>query len=382
MQPSEAVTGIVRNAFGPALGDPVLLAAVAVVVGIVGLGAWLVLRRSRRSAGTAVQRALGRHDRVTLLLHPNPDPDAMAAAMGLAELATEAGTETDICYPGEIRHHENRAFRTVLELDATSIDRRSQLSDAVVLVDHNEARGFQGAGDVDPIAVIDHHPGDGEGQSFTDVRPAYGACATIVVEYLQERGFDLAGEDDPALSEATATGLLYGIFADTSHLTRGPTAAEFAASAALYPGVDEDLLDRVANPSVDAEVLETKARAIENRTVRAPFVVSRVGDLSNVDAIPQAADELLHLEGSTAVVVMGRKNGTLHLSGRSRDDRVHMGQTLATVVEDIPMASAGGHARMGGGQLSVEHMEGLGPSAGVSETDLTERLFAAMAGEE
>jgi nanoRNase/pAp phosphatase (c-di-AMP/oligoRNAs hydrolase) len=214
------------------------------------------------------------------------------------------------------------------------------------------------------------------------MRPEYGACATIVVEYLEDRGFDLTGEaDDKSLSAAEATGLLYGILSDTNHLTRGPTAAEFAAAAALYPGVDEGLLDRIANPEVDAEVLDVTARAIENREVRAPFVVSAVGEVSNVDAIPQAAEELLQLEGTTAVVVMGRKDGTLHVSGRSRDDRVHMGSVLESVVEDVPMAGAGGHARMGGGQLSIEHLEGLGPSEGLSMAELTDRLFAAMTGE-
>ncbi len=60
----------------------------------------------------------------------------------------------------------------------------------------------------------------------------------------------------------------------------------------------------------------------------------------------------------TAVVVYGESDGTIHLSGRSRDDRVHMGETLRHAVSDIPMANAGGHARMGGGQLSVDHMRG------------------------
>jgi nanoRNase/pAp phosphatase (c-di-AMP/oligoRNAs hydrolase) len=106
-----------------------------------------------------------------------------------------------------------------------------------------------------------------------------------------------------------------------------------------------------------------------------------VGTVSNVDAIPQAADELLRLEGVTAVVVIGDTGGTIHLSGRSRDDRVHMGKTLRAVVEDVPMAGAGGHARMGGGQLSVDHMEGIGPGEGMTREQLCEGLFNAMNGD-
>nr|WP_229770448.1 DHHA1 domain-containing protein [Halorhabdus sp. CBA1104] len=175
--------------------------------------------------------------------------------------------------------------------------------------------------------------------------------------------------------------MLYGIQADTSHLTKGCTSAEFEAASYLYPGIDEDALDRVANPEIDTAVLETKARAIMERDVRGAFAASDVGEVSNVDAIPQAADELLCLEGVTAVVVLGESDGRLHLSGRSRDDRVHMGKALQAAVDGVPMAEAGGHARMGGGQLRLDHMAGLGPSEGVSRDELYERLFEAMTGD-
>ncbi|MGM0372374.1 MAG: DHH family phosphoesterase [Halobacteriota archaeon] len=362
-------------------GNPPMAAGLAVLALLVLGGGLYLFVRSRRAAGLKLKRVLSGRDRVAVLMHPNPDPDAMAAAMGVKLLAADVGVETELRYPGEIRHQENRAFRTVLGLEAESIDSAADLPEDVILVDHNETRGFEGAGDLDPIAVIDHHPGDGTGRRFTDVRPAYGACATIVVEYLQAAGFEPGANAEKPLPSDVATGLLYGVLSDTDHLTRGCSEAEFDASAFLYPAIDEDTLDRVAHPEVDAEVLDVMARAIEDREVRGPFAVSDVGELSNVDAIPQAADELLNLEGVTAVVVMGQKNGTLHLSGRSRDDRVHMGRALQEAVSDIPMAGAGGHSRMAGGQLSIEHMNGLGPSDGVSSAEFSDRLFAVLAGE-
>jgi nanoRNase/pAp phosphatase (c-di-AMP/oligoRNAs hydrolase) len=280
----------------------------------------------------------------------------------------------------------DRALRTVLDLGAEAIASAGAIAGgAVVLVDHDEPRGISGAGSVEPYAVVDHHPGVGEGTAFTDVRTDYGACASMVAEYYQELGMvprrpEENGEG-PTIPTPIATGLLYGILADTNHLTRGCSNAEFRASAFLYPGVDEEALDRIANPQVDAEVLEVQAEAISKRDVRAPYAVADVGAVSNVDTIPQAADKLLNLEGVSAVVVIGEKNETIHLSGRSRDDRVHMGDALAAAVDDVPMSSAGGHARMGGGQVSIEHMSGLGPSDGLSREDLVERLFDAMSGE-
>jgi hypothetical protein len=58
-----------------------------------------------------------------------------------------------------------------------------------------------------------------------------------------------------------------------------------------------------------------------------------------------------------------------------------MGNCLKEVADDIPMAGAGGHARMGGGQIQREHMEGIGPQQGMTKIQLKQRLFAAMRGE-
>ena len=365
------------------LGDrpAVAVGAVLFVVTLVAIGWWLVARR-RRSPATRFRTVLAGHDEIAVLLHPTPDPDAMAAAMGVQALARAVDTDVTVQYPGQIQRQENRAFQTVLEQDFEQIEIGGDLeADSVVLVDHNEPRGFHGSDAIDPVAVIDHHPGGGTGKEFTDVRLEYGACATIIAEYLDELGWEHNTDVGSSISDELATGLLYGIQSDTKRLTSGCSPAEFDAAGFLYQGVDEERLDRIANPQVNAEVLEVKARAVTNREVRNAFAVSDVGDIGNIESIPQAAEELLRLEGVTAIVVIGQRDGTLHLSGRSRDDRVHMGETLEAAVEDIPMAEAGGHARMGGGQLSIEHMEGLGPGDGLTVPEFHDRLFEAMTGE-
>ncbi len=367
--------------------DPLVLSLLVLGVITLLVGGWWAVRWLRRPPGVRLRRVLGKHDEVTVLMHPNPDPDAMSTAMGIARIAESADTDATLKYAGEIRHQENRAFRTVLELDLEHVETKADLeSETVVLADHNVPRGFPGAQTIEPVAVVDHHPGNGAGTAFTDIRTDYGAASTVVVEYLEELGATMDGDESESgdgltVSSELATGLLYGILSDTNHLTKGCSAAEFDAAAFLFPGIDEDLLDRIANPQVADEVLQIKADAIKQKRVEGSFAICDVGEIGNVDAIPQAADELMQLEGVTAVVVYGENDGTVHLSGRSRDDRVHMGETLRNAVSDIPMANAGGHARMGGGQLSVDHMHGIGPSDGISRDEFEDRLFAALSGE-
>lgn len=370
--------------------NPELAIATALAVLVVTASAYAFLRL-RRPAGVTFRQLIEGREEIAVLMHPNPDPDAMAAAVGVASLADQLDVDATVQYPGQIRHQENRAFRTVLDLELDRIDHVSDLAaESVVLVDHNEPRGFAGADGVLPLAVVDHHPGDGAGEEFTDVRTDYGATASIVAEYFADNDANPVPPDMHAserggeyvLSTDAATGLLYGILADTKHLTVGASEADFSAAAYVYPGVDQDRLDRIANPAVDAEVLEVKARAIAGRQVQGSFAVADVGSVNNVDAIPQAADELIQLEGVTAVVVVGERDGTLHLSGRSRDDRVHMGKAIESALEDVPNGDGGGHARMGGGTVTPEvNPTGEEGEPSLDRDELCEGLFRAMTGD-
>jgi nanoRNase/pAp phosphatase (c-di-AMP/oligoRNAs hydrolase) len=383
---SVTAEGAVRRAVTFAQSQPELLAALLVSL-VVVVGGGYILHRFTRPAGVRFASVVAEHDRVSILTHPNPDPDAMGAAMGIASVAEQVETEATIQFPGTIRHQENRAFRTVLKVDLDRIDRVEDLSSgAVILVDHNEARGFPGCEGIRPVAVVDHHPGDGRGEAFTDVRTEYGACSSIVAEYFEDVGATPVppetheSELDAAyvVPSMVATGLFFGILTDTNRLTSGTEPADFAASSYLSPGVDEGLLDRIANPQVSAETLEIKSTAIRERRVEGPFAISDVGDVSNVDAIPQAADELVLLEGVTAAIVYGTRNGTLHLSGRSRDDRVHMGRAIEAALEAVPGGSGGGHPRMGGGQIDLGEDDFVWPAR---RDTLTDRLWRALEGD-
>jgi nanoRNase/pAp phosphatase (c-di-AMP/oligoRNAs hydrolase) len=402
MLPSIAVEGAggFTGNIGLSSGELAVLAGVLALALVVVLG-YRLYTSTRATAGRRFARVVGSLDTVAVLMHSDPDPDAMASAVAAAEIAEEQGTDTTLYYPGQIQRDENRAFETVLNLQFERIESAADIKEPqAVLVDHNTTRELKNDGTLDIVGVVDHHPGDGTGSQFTDVRPELGACASILSEYLDDLGrtpggswVDVHPDDDQGRQKLTqmreegvlpasiATGLVYGIQTDTKNLTDGCTAADFEAIRYLYDGIDNDRLDRMANPDVDAETLDVKARAISERDVRPPFAVSDVGGVSNPDTIPQAAEELQRLESLTAVVVLGDTDGRLRFAGRSSDDRIHMGKILATLTDNIPLADGGGHARMGGGSVSIEHMEGLGPGEGLTRAEFKQRLFEAMNGE-
>jgi len=358
--------------------------AVAAVLALLGVGIALVaywwLRTTR---GEEFADLLGEWDEAVVLMHPNPDPDAMAVAMGISALGEQFDTEIAINYPGQIRHQENRAFRTVLELDIDPIDHVTELAaENVILVDHNTPRrDSAGGGRRSPSR---RGRGRGVHRRANRVRCLFEHRRRIL-----RRDRCRAGAGRPARQRDR----------ERSRVALGGGDRTLVRNSGRHEAVDRwgrgrgfrgcllspDNLDRIANPEVDAEVLEVKARAIAGRQTEGSFAVSDVGTVDNADAIPQAADEIIRLEGITAAVVCGEREGTIHLSGRSRDDRVHMGRALEQVTDGISNASAGGHARMGGGQIAPQpQLSDGGEPASEPELPrdrLVDRLFASLSGD-
>jgi len=55
--------------------------------------------------------------KLAIIVHDNPDPDAISSAMGLKEIADSVGVKADIIYKGVIGHHENKAFVNLLDIE-------------------------------------------------------------------------------------------------------------------------------------------------------------------------------------------------------------------------------------------------------------------------
>lgn len=316
--------------------------------------------------------------RLAVVAHDNPDPDAIASAVALVDLAESVGVEADACYFGEISHQENRAMVNLLDLDLRNLGDDESLEEfaAFALVDHSRPGVNDGLPeDLEVDLVIDHHPPRGPVPgAFVELREHVGATSTILTEHVDR--FDI--EFDPS----TATALLYGIRIDTDDFTRETSPADFHAASILFDHADASLLEQIERPTVEGETLETIARAIKNRVQYGSVVVASVGRLSNRDALPQAADQLLAMDGVDTTLVFGFRNEMAFLSARSRANDVDLGETLRDAFDRI--GSAGGHADMAGAQLEVgilgdvDEEEEVDSIVSVVEEVITNRFFEAI----
>jgi nanoRNase/pAp phosphatase (c-di-AMP/oligoRNAs hydrolase) len=323
-------------------------------------------------------RTLRRIDgRLAVVMHDNPDPDAIGSALALVRIAERVGVDATPCYFGEISHQENRAMINLLDLNLRNLDPGTDMSDydGVALVDHSRPGVNDGLPPETHVDIaIDHHPPRAPVEArYLDLRSDVGATSTLLTEYLRR----LQLEPDTTL----ATALLFGIRVDTREFSREVSVADFEAAAYLCPWVDQSVLDRIEQPSMSPEVLETLGRAIRNREVRSDALATNVGEITDRDALAQAADHLLGMERVNITLVYGHRDGTVYVSGRARGTSVDVGETLRDALG--PIGSAGGHADMAGAQLDVTTWadefpdDGAGFDEAVSKI-VNDRFFDAL----
>jgi nanoRNase/pAp phosphatase (c-di-AMP/oligoRNAs hydrolase) len=291
---------------------------------------------------------------LAVVAHDNPDPDAIASAIALTELADHVGVDSEAYYFGEITHQENRALVNLLSLSLTPTTPDSFAVDdfgAIALVDHARPGVNDGLPPETIVRlVVDHHPQRepiDERGGYLDIRPSLGSTSTIMVEYFRQLGL--------TPDESLATALLYGIQTDTDGFTRGVAPADFEAAAFLSAHADERALTKIEAPTMSHTVADTLAAAIDNREVRGSALASCVGRLTERDALPQAADKLLDMEGVETVIVFGYDAETIYVSGRTRGSSVDLGETLREALGQV--GSAGGHATMAGAQVPMGVLE-------------------------
>ncbi len=312
-----------------------------------------------------------------IVVHDSPDSDAIASALALKQIARHVDVSADILYRGEIGHHVNRAFVNILGIEMRRIEREDELKDydKLALIDATVPGAnnlLPPEGNVD--IIIDHHVPNNKVKVYADffnVRTDNGATSTIMTRYLQEL--------DIPVDKVLATALLQGIRTDTSSFKRETHPSDFFAAAFLHEKADKDLLEQIETPPMSTEMLNVVGDAIVHKKIKGSYLITNVGAVANRDAIPQAADYLLNLEGITTAIVIGLCEEMICVSGRSKDIRVNIGDAFVSAFGEI--GSAGGHATMAAAQLSLGIFRGIKDKdtlMQLAEDAVTKRFLSVM----
>jgi nanoRNase/pAp phosphatase (c-di-AMP/oligoRNAs hydrolase) len=293
----------------------------------------------------------GEGKEVAVFTHDDPDPDAIAAGMGVSRICEHLGLEAKLYHGGRLNRLENRFFARLVEAPLNSVTQEEaaivvQRASRVVLVDvgrpgeHNSLPP-----DTVPNVVMDHHSTNREAcvADYCDVRPGVGSTSTMITFHLQEIGV----VPDPRLAAC----LLFGIRTDTDRLRRNASTADMRASAYLASLADQTILDMVESPPLSERVVDVIGRGIAGRTRVGDHMLVWCGKVDSRDDLPHVADFLMEEEDVAAVFVLGQVGDRILISARSVAGGPHVGDIVKQAVGDI--GSGGGHANMAGGSVDI-----------------------------
>jgi nanoRNase/pAp phosphatase (c-di-AMP/oligoRNAs hydrolase) len=283
-----------------------------------------------------VRAHFARADRVLILMQDDPDPDAIASALAFKAVLGRNRPAAILGTFGTITRAENRAMTRILEIEVEAIKPRNlEEYDMVAVVDAQPSFFEERIERVD--FVVDHHPEEAPVRAaLKDIRPSYGATATILTEYLRAV--------DAKLPQRLATALLYGIKADTQHLERGATRADMDAFVYVHGLANHSTLRRIERPELPDEALDVLARGIANRQVVGGVAFAHLGPVAYPELVAQFADFFLQVEGAEWSVVSGTVHGELHVSVRNVGYVRAAGEVVRLAFGDL--GGAGGHRSM------------------------------------
>ena len=286
-----------------------------------------------------VQEVLGQFENaksVLILLQDDPDPDAIASGLALRHVLGRHKQTATIGSFGRATRPENIAMARLLEIEVAEIHPEDVPEfDRIALVDLQPPHIRTLLPRID--LVVDHHPEQfGYEAEIRDIRPSYGATATILLEYLLAM--------DQSVGQRLATAMLYGIKSDTFLLARETNEWDIEAFSYLYPLANHNILRRIERPELPPAAIDALGHALKTRHVVDKVAFVHLGRVEREDLIPQIADFSLQFEGIEWAVVSGLFENDLVISVRNVGHVRAAGKVLKDAFGSI--GAAGGHASM------------------------------------
>jgi len=291
-------------------------------------------------------RARSGPGRWLVLTHDNPDPDALASAL-LLERVLRNGFRQKVtaAYGGLVGRAENREMVKSLKLRFSHVRHLNLKKYAhFALVDTQPRTGNnQLPHGIVPDVVIDHHPvrKATEAVPFRDVRPGFGATATILAEYLLAAGL--------RCPHALATALVYALRSETQDFAREFVGHDKAVYDHFFPLADHRLLARIQTPRLPLSYFRNLHQALEKLESVDSLIVSHLGPVEQPDIVPEIADLLLRLESKTWALATGSFEDRIYLSIRTTNPRADAGTLMRRLIGR--RGKGGGHGRTGGGWI-------------------------------
>jgi nanoRNase/pAp phosphatase (c-di-AMP/oligoRNAs hydrolase) len=284
-----------------------------------------------------------------VLIMINADPDALASAMAVKRLLWRKAAAVTIGHVNVIHRPDNLALIALMGIELVHVD---ELDPArytrVVLVDsqpgHHDA--FQR---FSPQVIIDHHPDTGVEAPYADIRPSYGATASMLTEYLK------TAKIKPSAKLATA--LMHAIKTDTGNFERQTLIEDLRAFQFLFKHANIALARRIEQADLRMAYLRYFQKAIDAQRTRHRKLFSHLGRVTNPDICVLIADFFMRIDSVHWSVVSGLFEKKLIVILRNDGLRKDAGRAAQESFGSL--GSAGGHKSAARAEIPLAALKGI-----------------------
>ncbi len=282
-----------------------------------------------------------------VLIVINADPDALACAFAAKRLLRYRVKHITIAYPNEIRRLSNLAMIDLLRIPAERLQNINVDDYSKKVMLDSQPTHLPIFENIKFDVVIDHHPAtNGWDAQFLDLRPDYGATASMMVEYLR------AAEMKPSVALATA--LFYAIKVDTHNFEKRSIPADAISFRYLYNIANHNLVRKIELSELRRSELNYFRTAFTEMKVSKNRLYAHVGRVRSPDILVIIADFFNRVHEISWVFISGIHNDKLVVIFRCDGYKKNAGKVAEKTFSQ--MGSAGGHREAARAEVPLKNL--------------------------
>ena len=290
-------------------------------------------------------------DKVLIII--NADPDAISSAVAIKRLLWRKVCQVTVASVNDIKRPDNLQLVETLKLKLLPFG-SIKISDFshLVMVDSQPSHSPLTA-NLPFDVIIDHHPltnicpSTQKLPALVDIRPEFGATATMIINYLK------AAKIKPNCRLATA--LFYAIKTDTQNFVRQGQLEDMKAFRWIYPYIHPSLLSDIERAPIARSSFKNILKGLGEAVFQKNTAHSFLGKTDHSDTLVLVADFLMQIKGVNRSWVGGIVGPKLIIIFRAGGIKQDVGKLASQVFGEI--GSAGGHKNMARAEIPLSNID-------------------------
>lgn len=284
---------------------------------------------------------------VLVVMHDNPDPDAIATGWAVLSLIEERlKIPVRLIGGGAIVRAENKHMVDLLSPPLELVGRLEVEDDtATILVDCGigTTNHLGTRSGIQPVGVVDHHLHDKDESDlpFADIRTDAAASASIAAGYLREQKLE------PGMKLATA--VLYAIRTETCGSETDHSPLDRSIVRWLTDFADPALLAEIDNAPLERDYFGDLVLAMQQTFVYDDAALCFLPRASGAEIVGEVADLLVRCSDIQRVLCAAVIGDDLLLSARTERGSDNAAELLQATLDGL--GGCGGHTHRAGGKV-------------------------------